>query len=145
MYVDGSLTPVDTFTTPVLGVLANGAKLFVGRQQPAHGAPNFYAGCIDELEFFKRVLTDGEINSIWAADSAGKCKPGAHLPQYQIAATSVVAGQLTIKWNGRYDAVLQAADKVTGSSTNWTTLESATSGFRTDMADPRKFYRLKYP
>ena len=144
MYVDGSLTPVNTFNTPVLGVLANNAKLFVGRQQPAHGGTNLFAGCLDELEFFKRALTDAEIHSIWAADSAGKCKPGANLPRYKVAATSVVAGQLTIEWSGT-DAVLQAADKVTGSPTDWTDVEDATSGFRADMADPRKFYRLKYP
>ena len=67
------------------------------------------------------------------------------MPRFTLAATakSVTDGQLTFLWSG--DAVLQAADKVTGSPTDWTDVEDATSGFRADMADPRKFYRLKYP
>ena len=124
MYVDGSLTPVNTFNTPVLGVLANNAKLFVGRQQPAHGGTNRFAGCLDELEFFKRVLSDAEIHSIWAADSAGKCKPGANLPYRQLAGASVADGQLALEWS-KATTELQSADKPDGP---WTNVEDATSG-----------------
>lgn len=140
LYVDGN--PADTFTTPSLGNISThpGTALLVARSQPML-AGNFFEGCLDELEYFQRVLPPSEIQSLWLAGSAGKCKPGADLPHRQLAATSAADGQLALKWSGD-DAWLQAADTINGP---WITLESATSGFRADMADPRKFYRLIYP
>ena len=139
LYVNGGLMPADTFITPTLGSIAHGGFMLVGRARPGF-PPDFYRGCLDELEFFKRVLTTNEIRSIWAAGSAGKCKPGAKLPRFKLATTSVVAGQLTIEWSGN-DAMLQSADAITGP---WTNEPEATSGYRPDMNDPRKFYRLIY-
>ena len=77
-YVDGNFTPVATFFTGPLGSLSagNNAALRVGRRSTGFGNNYFYLGCIDELEFFKRALTDLEIFSIWNAGSAGKCRPG---------------------------------------------------------------------
>jgi hypothetical protein len=36
---------------------------------------NHFAGLIDEVEIFDRALSSAEINAIYLADSAGKCKP----------------------------------------------------------------------
>ncbi len=70
IYVDGNL--VHSFAS-LSGSLSNSANLIIGKRQPAFG-PNFYNGAIDELEMFKRALPAAELNAIFAAGSAGKCK-----------------------------------------------------------------------
>jgi hypothetical protein len=42
---------------------------------PANGGTSFFNGLLDELEIFNRVLTAAEVKAIFAAGSAGKCKP----------------------------------------------------------------------
>ncbi len=76
LYVDGS--PVLTFT-PLGGDYNNPADLYIGVRNPAFGAANF-RGCIDELEIFKRALSQAELQSIYNAGSAGKCKPCIRCP-----------------------------------------------------------------
>jgi len=77
-YVDGS--SVKTFSDPLTGDLNNNAYLQIGRREPAFATTLFgidfayYLGCIDELEIFKRVLGADEIQGIFKAGSAGKCK-----------------------------------------------------------------------
>ena len=71
LYVDGNLA--HTFT-PISGNYSNTANLNIGRRIPAFGI-NFFNGAIDELEIFKRVLDVAELQSIFNAGSAGKCKP----------------------------------------------------------------------
>jgi len=43
------------------------------------GVDRPFAGLIDELSIYQRVLSAAEIQQIYAADSAGKCKPGIDL------------------------------------------------------------------
>jgi hypothetical protein len=70
LYRDGQ--PVLTFNpTNRNGSLANSNKLFIGKGA-ASGAE--FKGIIDELEIFRRALTQAEIQSIFQADSYGKCK-----------------------------------------------------------------------
>jgi hypothetical protein len=76
LYVDGNL--VHTFT-PRTGDLNNPANLFIGARNPIFGAANF-PGCIDELEYFKRALTQAELQAIYNAGSGGKCKPCIRCP-----------------------------------------------------------------
>lgn len=76
LYVDGNI--VLTFT-PRKGDMNNPANLLIGVRQPAFGGANF-RGCIDELEYFKRALTQAEIQSIYNAGSNGKCKPCLRCP-----------------------------------------------------------------
>lgn len=88
IYVDGNL--VHTFQ-PLITNLSNTANLLVGKRHSAFGN-NFFAGQIDELEIFKRALSAAELNAIFSAGSAGKCKnncepracdlPGFSLPAY---------------------------------------------------------------
>ncbi|GEM_PF-2242226 len=47
------------------------APLTIGTAEPVVTSPN---GLIDEVEIFNRALTQSEIQSIFNADSAGKCK-----------------------------------------------------------------------
>lgn len=71
-YLDG----VDTqFGDPTLrpGSLNNKGPLRIGSQ--SFSANYLFKGILDEIELFNRVLTKTEIISIFAANSAGKCKP----------------------------------------------------------------------
>jgi hypothetical protein len=71
LYVDGNV--VYTFTDPSTGDLNNSANLYISCRNPAFGT-NYYSGCLDELEIYKRALTTREIEKIFYAGSAGKCK-----------------------------------------------------------------------
>ncbi len=70
-YLDG----VDTqFGDPTLhpGSLDNKDPLRIGSQ--SFSDDYLFKGILDEIELFNRVITPAEVQAIWAADSAGKCK-----------------------------------------------------------------------
>ncbi|PWU20576.1 MAG: hypothetical protein C5B50_03685 [Verrucomicrobia bacterium] len=70
-YVDGA--PVGTFDpTGHPGSLNNTNDFEVGASPVGGNLP--WLGCIDEVEFFPRVLTASEVASIYNAGTAGKCK-----------------------------------------------------------------------
>ena len=46
-------------------------EIFIGS---VGGTGEFFDGVIDEVEFFDRALSASEIQAIFMADSAGKCK-----------------------------------------------------------------------
>jgi len=68
--LDGSLTisiPIPVNSLPLrIGADSNGSSLF--------------SGLIDEVELFNRALSIGEIQAIYNAGSAGKCKPSVTVP-----------------------------------------------------------------
>jgi hypothetical protein len=71
-YMDGSLvgTPFDPTGRQL--TLTNTAPFVMARNLIS---PSYtFAGTLDELELFKRVLDSLEVRSIWTADSLGKCK-----------------------------------------------------------------------
>jgi hypothetical protein len=68
LYVDGR--PV--MATPGTDGLVNTAKLFIGQRDPVFGA-NFFKGALDELEIFKRSLSDDEVRTLFEARNGGKC------------------------------------------------------------------------
>ena len=87
LYVDGALaasTPLNAGTDGPMhnddgmpDALYIGAIKRAGNQYAAGGVANmegFFLGMIDEVEYFNRALTPGEIASIRNADAAGKCK-----------------------------------------------------------------------
>lgn len=70
VYVNGTLdgtTTVESTQTP-----ANALTLHIGSDSTGSG--NLFGGQIDEVELFNRALTQGEIQSLVDADSAGKCR-----------------------------------------------------------------------
>jgi hypothetical protein len=69
LYVDG--TVVWNFVDLQTGDMNNSANLLIGRHATAN---TYYSGCIDELEIIKRVLSPAEIQGIYEAGAAGKCK-----------------------------------------------------------------------
>src|SRR2546427_8380874 len=75
LYVDGVL--VATTTTSIAGTISPLAPLVIGQVSPALNA-EFFSGLIDEVEIFDRALSVPEIQAVFNADSAGKCKPVAN-------------------------------------------------------------------
>lgn len=69
-YLDGA--PVATVTIPLPGSVGNNSALFVGASTSPLGS--HWRGFLDEVEIFRRVLTPLEINQLWLAGKAGKCK-----------------------------------------------------------------------
>jgi PKD repeat protein len=77
-YVNGVLS--DTITDSIMGSTATaGDSLFIGYSN-MFGSGDRYAGIIDEVELFNRALTESEIQDIYNADAAGKCKDFIHVP-----------------------------------------------------------------
>jgi len=70
MYVNGVLENTNSIQNLTRGQSNN--PLMIGNQ-PAFG-PRLFNGLIDEVEIFNRALTQAEIQSIFNAGSAGKCK-----------------------------------------------------------------------
>ncbi len=56
--------------------IGNTTPVLIGR----NSFGNFYRGWMDEIEMFKRVLSQAEIQSIYAAGSYGKCKHHCYVP-----------------------------------------------------------------
>jgi len=79
IYVDGvKQTQVSQHAAP-LGNLDVPAPLWLGRHHANKLVPRndiYYQGDMDELTFYHRALTAAEIQAIFRAGSAGKCRPG---------------------------------------------------------------------
>ncbi|MCH7689410.1 MAG: hypothetical protein IIA17_00005, partial [candidate division Zixibacteria bacterium] len=77
LYVDGNLEDTFTETASSFGSWASAktgdGKLGKSDTQLLPG-PLFYSGIVDELELYDRVLSTAEIQAIFNAGSAGKCK-----------------------------------------------------------------------
>jgi autotransporter-associated beta strand protein len=71
LYVDNAA--VSSSVDYVRGDLNNTAGLAIGRPDPYFGY-SYFSGCLDELEFSKRVLSTNELYRIFSAGSLGKCK-----------------------------------------------------------------------
>ncbi len=71
-YVDGVAVGPIAGATAFQGSLTNTAPFVMGRNLITPSQT--FAGTLDEIELFNRVLDPAEIQSIWAAGSAGKCK-----------------------------------------------------------------------
>ena len=76
-YLDGTPTP---YGDPTLhsGSLNNTNPLRIGRELGTF-FPSQFNGILDEIELFKRVLTPAEVQAIYNAGSAGKCKQSGSL------------------------------------------------------------------
>jgi PKD repeat protein len=78
IYLDGVAKPVSVVSgtnTGVYGNILGVTKAYIGADD--NGGPvTFFDGLIDEFELFNRALSASEIQDIFDAGSAGKCKPG---------------------------------------------------------------------
>ncbi len=74
LYIDGAV--VSTNTAPTFNFGPN--PLRIGRLVDTFWAP--FNGLVDEVEIFNRTLSQAEIQAIFNAGSAGKCKPQCAQP-----------------------------------------------------------------
>jgi len=97
LYVDGNLV----FTgAPLSGDLNNTSDLYIGVRTPGQGGGGFFPGDLDELELFKRALSQNEIQQIYKADLAGKCKPRCVPPPAKMTAWWPLEGTGNDIWDG---------------------------------------------
>ncbi|MDQ1557736.1 MAG: hypothetical protein QOD32_796, partial [Pyrinomonadaceae bacterium] len=78
IYVNGveAATTLDPNSGNVSTIFDGNAPLLIGSIRNVGGTlADFFNGSIDEVEIFGRALTQGEIQSIYDASLAGKCKP----------------------------------------------------------------------
>jgi alpha-tubulin suppressor-like RCC1 family protein len=72
LYIDGAVVlTFDPTTRP--GSIVNASTLRIG--QRFLSGPQPFSGAIDEVEIFDRAITAAEIQAIFGARAAGKCKP----------------------------------------------------------------------
>lgn len=103
-YFNGDLLAGVT-PAPLTGSLANAEEFRIGGP-PCGGAFNdLFSGCTDEIELFRRVLTDAEVVAI-AANCKGKCKPCIRGPLPAWGPGSVVGS-----WPGHlFDVAVRSAE-----------------------------------
>lgn len=118
LYVDGNVVFTGD-SRPAVGSLDNAAAFLIG----GHAFDSFrsFNGLIDEFEFFKRALTNGEVKAIYDAGSSGKCKPA--LP---LNATAVSSNVVRLSWQDKATTEkgfrIQRKDGVCSSGNPWVTL-----------------------
>lgn len=96
LYING--IQVDSAASPL--VLANTFTTLFGAYQRNGIKEQFFNGLVDEIEFFNRALTASEIQAIFSAGSAGKCKDadGDSVPDTQDdCPNSIVAPTVVIR------------------------------------------------
>ncbi len=70
LYVNGANV---ASRTRIGGINTSNLRVLIGKEDSP--MPRFFPGVIDELSIYNRALTEQEVQSIYAAGSAGKCKP----------------------------------------------------------------------
>jgi hypothetical protein len=69
LYVDGATQAFQ----PRVGSIVSTSNLLIGRLAPSMGT-SFFKGEVDELEYFKSLLTKSDFDSIFNKKCAGKCR-----------------------------------------------------------------------
>ena len=74
LYIDGILDSSNT--TPGVTNLNTAASLIAGKSTcTGVDGTNFFTGLLDEIEIYDRALSAAEVQAIFRANCAGKCKP----------------------------------------------------------------------
>jgi hypothetical protein len=112
LYVNGALDSTTPATTP--GAAAGGSHLLlIGA---GHSPATAFGGQIDEIEFYLRVLSAGDVQAIHAAGGAGKCKAGrALISEFRLAGRENLTDEfIEIYNNSDSELVVQASDAAAG-------------------------------
>lgn len=91
LYVDGDLKGSVNDATPVD---YNGIPWTIGTNYFTNSANRTFNGVIDEVEIFNRALDQSEIQALYAAGTAGKCK--ARGMTWRLGAVNPTAGTVTV-------------------------------------------------
>jgi hypothetical protein len=135
-YVDGQAT--GTFDpTGHPGSLANTNDFVVGNT-PVGGASPWF-GCLDEVEMFSRALGADEIEAIFSAGAAGKCKPLPTTPVIHLGFQVTLVNTLVLTWDNPTD-VLEKSSQILAP---WVTVSNAVSPFETPLTGASQFFRLR--
>ena len=152
IYVNGVLENTNGIQNLTRG--QSNQPLNIGNQ-PFFG-PRLFSGFIDEAEIFNRALTEPEVQQIFNAGNAGKCKQ----PPVPLKITSIsrpksgssVSGNLFIGGQtapGLTVRIQSASDLLTGFSDEGTVTAGANGRFLFNAGNParltRRFYRAVYP
>jgi subtilisin-like proprotein convertase family protein len=91
LYANGG-PPVATLTnvTDTLGVTT--AKLVIGDSTTGPDIDDYFYGIIDEVELFDRALSQADIQHIYNAGSAGKCRPTVYTTFANSTAIAIPSG-----------------------------------------------------
>lgn len=79
LYIDGLFVPGACNPTSV-GSMSNNLPMHIGARPAASVGAMWWRGRLDEIEIFRRALTDTEIHELFLAGSAGKCPPPDQTP-----------------------------------------------------------------
>jgi len=136
-YVDGAVTESFAGGPPDL---SNTNSLWIGASHPGSpfsgGSP--WIGALDELEIYNRALSTNELNAIYNAGTAGKCKPCCYLNTISIS--EMAPGLFQINWGGC--GILEQSTDLSGP---WTPIQNAALSFVTPATGAQGFYRLVCP
>ena len=89
LYIDGAQVATDT---SIFSIPDPGAPLTIGRAEGVR-----LNGLVDEVEIFNRALAASEIQTIFNAGSAGKCKPVRTAMAFPLAATTAPTHSIQTK------------------------------------------------
>jgi hypothetical protein len=100
--------------TETNAMFVSSGNLFIG------GVPSggFFVGLIDEVEIFNRALSQSEIQDIYNAGSAGKCKPGSET-YWRVFVSSTADSGGEIQGLSSADAACQFAANQAGLGGTW--------------------------
>ena len=119
IYVNGVQVPssIDPLSSTVASIFQSAIPATIGT---FYSGQDFWAGLIDEVELFNRVLPASEIQAIYNAGSAGKCKTGGSPVLLSVSPNSGQQGQLNLPVT------------IAGQFTNWVQ-GTTTAGFGTGI------------
>ncbi len=127
LLVDGNV--VLTFDPRVrMGSLNNSGNLYIGKSDIYASAP--FVGDIDEVELFKRALDPSELQRIYAAGGAGKCKRATPPPPVDSSRCTPPPASLVGWWSNdeqRAAAGSSIAD-LTGNPAMYSSANAANNG-----------------
>lgn len=69
-YVDGATSSFH----PRVGGIFSQSDLYFARRAPSLNADNYFPGCLDEVEIFKTIVPQSDLDAIYHAGREGKCK-----------------------------------------------------------------------
>lgn len=128
LFLDGAIvasrtfigTPGDTTSLPLTIGAARGDDF------GDTGFTRHFAGIIDEVEVFDRALEDDEIQTIFAAKSAGKCK-GLLTVDIDIKPGSD-RNPINLRSKGNIPVAILSSDRFDATQVNWETVRFGPSG-----------------
>jgi Concanavalin A-like lectin/glucanases superfamily len=108
LYINGALDSTTAATTPG-AIASNSLNAFIGAGREAGTA---FGGQIDEFAIYRSTLTAGEIQAIYAAGSAGKCKSGrAIISEFRFVGPTLSNDEFVeIYNNSDSELIVQATD-----------------------------------